>query len=118
MPKMVESTVEEATLDWLGELRYDPLHGPDIAPEEPASERQTYGDVLLVGRLQSAIERINPQLPADAVEEVVRKVLRSETPSLIENNHRFHQMLVNGIDVQYTSKDGRTVHDKAWLIDF
>ncbi len=118
MPKMVESTVEEATLDWLSELRYESLHGPDIAPEEPASERQSYGDVLLIGRLQAAIEHINPQLPADTVDEVVRKVVRTETPSLIENNHRFHRMLLNGIEVQYTSKDGRTVHDNAWLIDF
>ena len=93
------------------------MHGPDIA-EERASERQTYGDVLLIGRLQAAVERINSQLPEDAVEEVVRKVLRHETPSLIENNHRFHRILVNGIDVQYTSKDGRAVHDKAWLVDF
>lgn len=115
---MVESTVEEATLDWLSELEYSKLYGLAIAPDEPASERQSYSDVLLVGRLQSAVERINPQLPPDAVEEVVRKVLRTETPSLFENNHRFHRLLVNGIDVQYAAKDGRTVHDKAWLIDF
>jgi type I site-specific restriction-modification system R (restriction) subunit len=35
-PSFGETTVEEATLDWLGELQYDPLHGPDIAPEENA----------------------------------------------------------------------------------
>lgn len=113
-----ESTVEEATLDWLAELGYATLHGPEIAPEEPGAERQSFGDVILVGRLQQALARINPQLPVDAIDEVVRKVTRTETPSLVENNHRFHQMLVGGVDVQYTNHEGRTVHDKAWLVDF
>ena len=83
-----------------------------------AAERLGYGDTVLIGRLRAAVERINPQLPADAVEEVVRKVVRTETPSLVENNHRFHQRLVDGVDVQYAGADGRMVHDKAWLVDW
>lgn len=113
MPEMVESTVEEATLDWLSEFHYSPLYGLDIAPGEPASERESFADVVLVARLRDAVEGINPQLPPVTVDEVARKVLRTETPSLIENNHRFHHMLVNGMDVQYRSEDGRTVHVKA-----
>ena len=112
-----ESTVEAAALEWLDELQYAVLHGPDIAPEEPASERQRYDDVILSERLRSAVERINPQLPKSAVEEALRKVLHPDTPSLVENNHRFHRMLVEGVDVDYSAK-GRTVHDKAWLVDF
>jgi len=112
-----ESTVEEAVLEWAEALDYAVLHGPDIAPEEPAAERTSYGEVVLAGRLKEAISRLNPRVPAEALDEAFRKVTRTDTPSLFENNRRFHRMLVDGVDVEYHA-DGRVVHDKVWLIDF
>jgi hypothetical protein len=35
MAKLTESTVEEAALEWLNELGYAVLHGPEIEPEGP-----------------------------------------------------------------------------------
>ena len=37
-----ESVVEDAVMGWLGELGYDALYGPDIAPDELRSERSSY----------------------------------------------------------------------------
>ncbi len=115
--KFTESTVEEAVLEWADELAYTVLHGPEIAPEQSAAERESFGEVLLLGRLRAAIARINPTVPAEAQEEALRRVIRTETPNLLENNRRFHKMLVDGIDVEYQA-DGRTMHDKVWLVDF
>ena len=70
----------------------------------------------MVGRLQAALENINPNIPPDAIEEAVRKIARSDSPSLIENNRRFHRMLTDGVDISYM-QDGREVHDKVWLLD-
>lgn len=78
-----EATVEEAALAWFGELGYAVAHGPDLAPGEPAAERQSFGDVLLVGRLREAIARLNPQVPEEAREDALRRVLRLATPSLV-----------------------------------
>ena len=52
-----ESIVEEAALAWFGELGYAVGHGPHIAPGEPAAERDSFGEVVLVGRLRGAIRR-------------------------------------------------------------
>jgi type I site-specific restriction-modification system R (restriction) subunit len=71
-----ESNVEAAALDWLGELGYAVRHGRDLAPGEPATEWDSFGDVVLVGRLRNAIQRINPNIPHDAREDALRKVLR------------------------------------------
>ncbi len=49
------STVEEAVLSWFEELGYGIGHGPEIAPGEPAAERESFSDVVLVGRLSEAI---------------------------------------------------------------
>jgi len=115
--KFTESHVEDAALSWLEGLGYSVLSGPDISPEGSSPERASYADVVLVDRLRGAIARINPHLPPDALEEVVKKVHQTETPSLVEENRRLHRMIVEGVDVEVTRTDGSIGGDKAWLID-
>jgi len=118
MSQFAESTVEEAALEWLAGLGYQVLYGPDIGPGERATERASYGDVVIVGRLRAALARFNPNIPAPAREEAVRKLLVAETPTLVGRNHRFHRFLVNGVPVEYQADDGRIIHDQVWLFDF
>jgi type I restriction enzyme R subunit len=115
--KFTESTVEEAVLEWAEELGYAILHGPEIAPGEPAAERDSFEQVILGDRFRNALARLNPKVPADALDEAFRRVTRTETPSRVENNRRFHRLLVDGVDVEYQA-EGRTIHDKVWLVDF
>lgn len=111
-----ENFLEKTALDWFQSLGWQTIFGPDISPDGPACERNNYDQVILVGRLQTALENINPNIPPDAIEEAVRKIGRTDSPSLIENNRRFHRMLTDGVDVSYM-QDGREVHDKVWLLD-
>ena len=114
---VAEATMEDATLDWFGELGYGVLHGNTIAPGEMLAERTSYGDVVLVTRLRDALARINPKIPFEATEEAVRKVLHPDTPSLIENNRRLHQMLTDGVAVEYSRSDGSIAGDQVFLLD-
>ena len=59
----------------------------------PASERASYSDVILRGRLELAIDSLNPKLPLQAREEALRRVLVADSPSLIQRNRAFHKML-------------------------
>jgi type I restriction enzyme R subunit len=61
-----ESIVEDAALEWFGELGYAVGHGPHPAPGEPAAERDSFGEVVLVGRLREAIRRLNPAIREEA----------------------------------------------------
>jgi type I restriction enzyme R subunit len=63
-----ESIVEDAALEWFGELGYAVGHGPHLAPGEPAAERESFSEVVLVGRLSKAIRRLNPAIPDEARE--------------------------------------------------
>jgi type I restriction enzyme R subunit len=116
--RLSESVVEEAALTWFRELRYAVVNAPHLAPDEIATERSSFSDVVLVARLRDAIARLNPEIPSDAREESLRKVLRLETPSLIGNNRRFHQMLRDGVEVEYRRDDGSIAGDRVQLIDF
>jgi type I restriction enzyme R subunit len=117
LPHFTESDVESAALSWLESLGYTILSGPDIAPGELAQERESYEQPMLVRRLRNAVAQLNPSIPAEALEEAVRKVLRAESPSLVQNNRAFHRILIDGVDVEYVL-DGRVIYDKARLVDF
>ena len=116
--KLSESQVEDAALEWLSGLGYAVLHGPDISPDGPASERISYDQVLLTPRLRKALKRLNPHLPAEALEDMLRKVQQTETPLLIEENRRLHRYLIEGVPVEVARDDGSIGGDVARLIDF
>jgi type I restriction enzyme R subunit len=118
MSLLTESHVEEATLTWFHELGYTVLYGPDIAPGEEAAERKDYGEALLLQRLWDAVLRINESLPGPAIEDAIRKIGQMESPSLVQSNHAFHRMLIDGIDVEYQRPDGSIAGDKVRLVDF
>lgn len=114
---MTEDQLEQETLGWLAESGYSHRYGLDIAPDGPAPERSTYNQVLLVGRLREAINRLNPLVPTVAREDALQQVLNLDTPVLLAANRAFHQLLVNGVSVEY-QKDGETRGDFVRLIDF
>src|SRR5690606_32263782 len=117
MIPFTEDTVEQAALEWLNGLGYGVRFGGDIAPGELAAERTSYDEVLLLGRLRDALERINPDVPPAALDEVPRKVQRAESQSPVINNHAFHRLLSEGVDVSYRV-GGQLKHGKVWLVDF
>jgi len=118
MPKAItESNIEQVALDILAELGYSQVYGPDIASDSPNPERKSYQEVVLVERLKTAIDKLNPNIPESSREDALKKVLRSESQNLVENNQSFHDMLVNGVDVEYR-KGERIIGDKVWLFDY
>jgi type I restriction enzyme R subunit len=114
---MTESEVEEACLGMLRDLGYDILYGPDISEGGPAEERK-YSEVVLTKRLREALLRINKSFPKDAIDEAIKKVLRTESQNHVVNNQDFHRLVVNGIPVQYKRPDGSIKDELVWLFDF
>ncbi len=113
-----EELVEKAILSTFEELGWAFADPNVIGPDGSDKARTAYSDVVLEGRLSSAVQRINPDLPPDAIEDALKKVFAVETPSLIEENRRIHALIVRGVDVEYKRPDGSIKGDKVWLIDF
>lgn len=115
---VIEDHAEQEVLRvFAEELGYATAPGPNLAHDGASPERTSYADVVLRGRLLSAVTRLNPSLPAAACEEVVAKVMRFESAALVENNRRFHRLLTEGVEVEHAGPDG-IVHDIARLVDF
>ena len=118
MTTLTEADVEQAALGWLSDLGWVAVHGPDIAPGTPATERDTYDQVVLKRRLRDALAAFNPALPAPALDDARRKLTRPQGSTLEARNRAFHLMLVNGVEVEYRGADGRVRGDQVRVIDF
>lgn len=114
---LTESNIEQIALDTLKEEHeYKILYGPDIS--EGAYKEREYSEVILQARVKNAIDKINNTIPEDAREEAFKKVLRTFSVSMIENNESFHRMLTEGIDVKFNVGEGKARTEKVWLVDF
>jgi type I restriction enzyme R subunit len=113
-----ESVIEQAALAWLESLGYLILSGLEIAPGEVMAERDDYGQVCLLRRLRQALQRLNPVVPPDTIDEAFRKLTRPDSPSLVANNHVIHKYLVEGVPVEYQRADGSIGGDLVRVFDY
>ena len=111
-----EAVVEDAALETLRDLGYATMTGEEIGPDGTAE--RTFRDVILRGRLEAAVARLNPGIPAPAREEAIRQLLGAKSQVLVTENHRIHLALTQGIPVQFRLPDGSNRSDIVRLLDF
>ena len=117
MPLLSESVVEESALDWLRELEYNVVSGPDMPPG-PHALRESYTDVVLPSVVRGALARLNPNLPTAALDDAYRKLTHPEGSTLEAQNRAFHRMIVDGVTVEYLTSDGGVRGAQVRVIDF
>ena len=112
---MDELTAELAAAAW-----FESVGIPVMSASELTEECQFGpGSVILTTVLSGVLRRLNPDLPHDTIEEVVRILSRPPHPTLIHNNRWFHELVTNGIEIEYReSNSGETRGDRARLVDF
>ena len=115
--RLTESAIEDFAIKLFERLGYDYIHAPDIAPDGDRPERSRYDEVLLTGRLESALKRINPKLSPALLQAGLKEVQRIHSPELLANNEAFHRLLTEGVPVS-AHKDGDERGERVWLIDF
>ncbi len=113
-----ESEVESAALEWLGNLGWTVLHGPDSGPGTTVAERPDYGATVLEGRLRAALARLNPELPRSALDDAARLLLRPQGATLLARNRAFHRMLVDGVTVEYRTAEGALRGAQVAVLDY
>ena len=92
--------------------------GPNVAPEAACAERADYGRVVLEQRLRDALARLNPDLPAEALDDAFRKLTQPEGVILEVRNRASHRMVVDGVTVEYRVDDGAIRGSQVRVIDF
>lgn len=122
MTRITENTIETFSIELLEKLGYEYIYAPIIAPDNDAAtsstdQRDSYAQVLLLNRLQTAVKKINYNIPADAQAEAIKEIQRIASPELLTNNETFHRLLTEGIPVS-KRVGGDDRGDRVWLVDF
>ena len=121
MKKLItESEIEQIALELLrDENGYTIMYGPDITVGANCLlQERGPTDIILQARLRAAIDRLNPDIPADARDDAFKKVLRAPALTVIDNNEAFHSLLTEGVDVKFSVGGGKSRTEKVWLVDF
>lgn len=113
-----ESVVEDAALDYLRDLGYATAFGPNIAPDGPDPERQSFEEVYLWDRLITAGLRLNPTLPGEVVDQAIKRLDRAESQNPIAENLRVWRLLVEGVPIEHRDDGGNLRTVPVRLIDF
>lgn len=117
MTKLTESAIEALAIQLFEQLGYSHIHAPNIAPDGDHPERTRYDEVLLTGRLEKALNRINPGLSVIVLQAALKEIERIHSPELLTNNETFHRLLTEGVKVSF-QHEGNERGDIVWLIDF
>ncbi len=109
MNNLTEDAIEQNLLELLQAQGYAYCHGNEL--------ERSLDAVVLEDAFKSALKRLNPNLPESARVEAFQQVLHLGSSDIMTNNEKFHQMLTDGVTVEYF-KQGETVGLQVRLIDF
>ncbi len=87
MAFLSEAQLETALLEQLAGLRYGYVSDDVFGTNGHRPERESHDEVVLRGRFEHAVERLNPAVPPEARQDAIRKVTHSELPALLEMRH-------------------------------
>jgi type I restriction enzyme R subunit len=123
MPNFIsEDQIERALVQKLVQLySFDSLNCYTKDPEDlnDGSGRTNKSDVILVDRVREAVIRLNPKIPALAIEDALDKLLdRRQAMTLVAANQEVYSLLRDGIPVEFDDAHGQLQKDRVYLIDF
>ncbi|MBC8418167.1 MAG: type I restriction endonuclease subunit R [Desulfobacteraceae bacterium] len=104
-----DALVEKPAIEMLKDLGWehvDAFHEFEQTGGSPLG-RETKSEVVLVSRLKPALEKLNPALPAQAVDLAIEEILRDRSRmSLAAANKEVYDLIKNGIRVEIPDPDG------------
>jgi len=114
---ITEDKIETFAIEVLQTVGWEYVHGFAIAPGAEQAERENFEQIILINRLRKAVAILNPDIPQDAQEQAIQKVLRIYSPELLHNNETFHQLLVEKVKIPYQQNGFERSYEIA-LVDF
>ena len=123
MPNFIsEDQIERAMVHKLVHLHsFDSLNCHTEDPEDLGdnSGRANKRDVILVDRVREAARRLNPLIPAQAIESALEMFLdRRQSMTLVAANQETYNLLRDGIPVEFDNAEGQPQKERVRLIDF
>lgn len=104
-----EADYENSIIELFQNMGYQYLYGPDVVRE--------FNSPLYEVELVSALQRLNPDMPLDAINDALFKLKNFENAELVQKNEVFMDYLQHGVEVRYTVK-GEERAGLVYLVDY
>ena len=104
-----EADYENSILELFRNMGYRYVYGPDI--------ERDFTSPLYEDELNTALSRINPTMPEDAISDAVFKLKNFENADLVQKNAVFMDYIQHGIEVRYLVK-GEERSGLVYLVDY
>lgn len=92
-----ESDYERSIIELFQGMDYQYFYGPDV--------ERDYNSPLFEEELESALYRLNPKMPYDAIQDALYKLKNFENASLVQKNEVFMDYVQHGVEVHYFEKN-------------
>jgi type I restriction enzyme R subunit len=81
--------------------------------------RASTSEAVLTRDLRAALQRLNPELPASAIEDALRALtVHDFSRSMVQHNQDFAKAIRNGVPVSWRDANGQRRDARARVIDF
>jgi len=101
-------------LGWQAVNAYDETYG-----ENGSLGREHRGEVVLVNRLRPALVKLNPDLPAVALELAITEIIRDRsTLPLTAANQDVYKLIKDGVKVKFKDEQGRNCEETVRVLDW
>lgn len=104
-----EADYENSIIELFQNMGYQYLYGPDVERE--------FNSPLYEVELVSALQRLNPDMPSDAINDALFKLKNFENAEIVQKNEVFMDYLQHGVEVRYTVKSEERA-GLVYLVDY
>ncbi|QFJ56017.1 type I restriction endonuclease subunit R [Pseudobutyrivibrio xylanivorans] len=104
-----EADYENSIIELFQNMGYRYLYGPDV--------ERDFNSPIYEPELVDALNRINPDMPSDAINDALFKLKNFENAELVQKNELFMDYLQHGVEVRYTIK-GEERSGLVYLVDY
>lgn len=81
--------------------------------------RETSSEVILWPRLKNAIQKLNPDLPKDAIEKAMEELGKDRSAmSLAHANQEIYKLLKDGVKITFQNDDGEETDETVRVVDW
>lgn len=102
-------------LKWQIEYAYN----TEVFGENGTLGRNSEKEVVLVRYLRQALENLNPDLPGDAYQNAINKIVENNiSKTLLDINEEKYNLFKNGVEVEYKNDKGINEKKRLKIFDF
>jgi type I restriction enzyme R subunit len=115
-----DNLVEQPAIDLFAGLGWETANCFDEKfGEHSTLGRETTTEVVLLPRLRSALKRLNPALPNEAIELAIEELVRDRSIMSPANaNREVYQLLKNGVKISFQDSENEEIGETVQVIDW